>query len=79
VVDAGAGAPFSSANIQAAIGDMVAKVMAVPPSDPRSAAAAKILRDHYDAALAAKATASNALRSTFSAACQAPSNLALGI
>jgi hypothetical protein len=79
VVDAGAGSVFTSANPQAAIADMVARVMALPPSDSHAAAAAKILRDHYDGAVAAKVTATNALRSTFSAACQAPSNLGLGI
>lgn len=79
VVDAATGSVFSSANVTVAIEDMVVKVMGLPDSDPNHAAVVKALQSHYDAATAAKATATNALRSTFSAACQSPTTLAFGI
>jgi hypothetical protein len=79
VVDGGAVSVYASSNYAAAITDMVAKVMGVPPSDPHSAALVKALTDHYNAAIAAKATATSALRSTFAAACQSPTSLSLGI
>ena len=56
VVDASSGTVYTSASSAAAITDMVQKVMAVPPSDPHSAALVQALTDHYNAAIAAKAT-----------------------
>jgi len=81
VVDATTGSVFSSTNAPAAIEDMVTRVMGVPASDPNHAAAVKALQDHYTAATttAPRATPTNALRSTFSAACQSPTTLSLGI
>jgi hypothetical protein len=79
VVDATSGTVYTSTSYATAIPDIVQKVMAVPPSDPHSAALVKALTDHYNAAIAAKATATSALRSTFSAACQSPTSLSLGI
>jgi hypothetical protein len=70
---------FASGDAQNAIADMVLRVMGVPTTDGHNAGAVQALRDHYAAALAAKATPTNALRSTFSAACQSPTSLALGI
>jgi hypothetical protein len=79
VVDATAATVYASASFATAIPDMVQKVMALPPSDPHYAGAVKALTDHYNAALAAKATATSSLRSTFAAACQSPTSLGLGI
>jgi hypothetical protein len=79
VVDATSGTVYTSANAQTAIPDMVAKVMGMPSTDPHYAAAVSTLQSHYSAAMAAKATATSALRSTFAAACQSPTSLALGI
>jgi hypothetical protein len=77
VVD-GAGATFSSADSGAAIESMVTKIMGVPPSDPKHAASVTTLTSHFTDAKA-KGDATSALRSTFSAACQSPPVLALGI
>ena len=79
VVDATSGTVYTSANYQTAIPDIVAKVMGMPSTDPHYAAAVSALQSHYSAALAVKATATSALRSTFAAACQSPTSLALGI
>jgi hypothetical protein len=82
VVDAATAPVFSSANataVTSAIEEMVNRVMGVPASDPKHTASVKALSDHFNAAKAGGATATNALRSTFSAACQSPPSLALGI
>ena len=79
VVDATSGTVYTSANYQTAIADMVAKVMGMPSTDPHYTAAVSTLQAHYSAAIAAKATPTSALRSTFAAACQSPTSLALGI
>ena len=79
VVDATTGTVYSSSSYQTAISDMVVNIMGVPASDPHYAAVLSALQAHYAAAIAAKATATSALRSTFSAACQSPTSLALGI
>ncbi len=69
----------SATGAMAAITDMVGKVMGLPPSDPHYAGALKALQDHYNGAVAARSTTTASLRSTFAAACQSPSSLALGI
>ena len=51
---------WSSTQPTAAIADFVATLMALVPSDPRSAAATSILQSHYAAAMKSGATASNA-------------------
>lgn len=79
-VDAKTDSVYSSSDAPAAIKDMVVKVMGVAASDPNHAAVVKVLQDHYDAATTTdKATPTDALRSTFSAACQSPTTLSLGI
>jgi hypothetical protein len=70
---------WSSADPNAAIGDFVALVMALPPSDARAAPAAALLQGHYGDALAQGASATNALRSTFVTACLAPSFVSIGL
>lgn len=79
VVDATTGAIYSSTMVPAAIADMVQRVIGYPPGDPLYAGAVQILQDNYDAHVAAKATATNALRSTFALACEAPTTLSLGL
>ena len=79
VVDATTGSVFSSSTPPAAIADMVQRVMGYPPSDPLYAGAVKILQDNYNAHIAAKASATNALRSTFALACEAPTTLSFGL
>jgi len=78
-VDATTGTVYSSSSYQTAITDMVVNIMGVPASDPHYAAALQALQNHYAAAIAGKATATSALRSTFAAACQSPTSLAMGI
>jgi hypothetical protein len=70
---------YSSAQPDAAIADFVATLMALEPSDPRAAPAQAILAQHYLAAVQAGASASDALKSTFVAACLAPSTVSIGL
>lgn len=79
VVDAPAPSRYSSANLAPAIDDMVRTVMALTPEDQRAAPAAKLLRRHYDTAVAKGQTPTNALKSTFTLACMAPGITALGL
>ncbi len=80
VVDAKSGSVYTSGDVPAAIEDMVVRVMGVPASDPNHAAVVKVLEEHYDTATTTgKASPTDALRSTFSAACQSPTTLSLGI
>jgi len=70
---------WASSNADVAIADFVSLVMALVPSDPRSAPATSLLKDHFAAAKAQGASASDALKSTFVAACLAPSALSIGL
>lgn len=71
---------WSSADPATAIQGFVQTVMGLVPSDPRYAQAVSILTAHDNAALAvAGTTASQALESTFVAACGAPSALGIGM
>jgi len=79
VVDATTGSVFSSADPPAAIADMVQRVMGYPPGDALYAGAVQILQENYDAHVAARATATNAMRSTFALACEAPTTLSFGL
>lgn len=79
VVDAMTGSVFSSANPDTAIADMVTKILGYPPGDPAYAGAVKILRDNYDQHIAARANATNSMRSTFALACESPTSLSFGL
>jgi hypothetical protein len=68
----------SSANITAAIADMVQRVMGYPPSDSHHAMAVSILTSHMQSAQA-QSGASTALRSTFVLACESPTSVAIGL
>jgi hypothetical protein len=71
---------WSSTNPDAAIADFVGTVMGLPPSDPRAAPATTILKSHFtDAMMTPGASASDALKSTFVAACLAPSAVSIGL
>jgi len=70
---------WSSGQAAAAIGELVSLVMAMPPSDPRAAQALSILTSHNSSALQAGATPTDALRSTFIAACLSPSFIGIGM
>ncbi|HET9955566.1 MAG TPA: hypothetical protein VFQ61_13725, partial [Polyangiaceae bacterium] len=80
VVEPSAGSGvFSTSDVPGSIAKMVELVMGYPPADPKNAEAAAILKAHYDAAVAQKANATNALRSTFVAACQSPTSVSFGL
>jgi hypothetical protein len=53
--------------------------MALPPSDARSVPAQALLQAHFEASLATGASPSDALKSTFIAACLAPSSISVGL
>jgi hypothetical protein len=70
---------WSSTQPDAVIAELVATVMAMPPSDPRAAQATQILTSHFQGAVASGATAKDSLRSTFVAACLSPSFIGIGM
>ena len=53
--------------------------MGLTAADPVSATVTQLLNDHYAAAMAAGATAGDALKSTFVTACLAPTSVAIGL
>jgi hypothetical protein len=57
---------------------MVVTIMGYTATDPHHDAALQILHAHYTEAIAS-GTATNALRSTFSLACQSPTSVAFGL
>jgi hypothetical protein len=70
---------WSSAQPDAAIAELVSLVMAMPPSDPRAAQATAILTSHNSSAVQSGATPTDALKSTFIAACLSPSFIGIGM
>jgi hypothetical protein len=71
---------WSSAQPDAAIADFVATVMALVRSDPRAARAEQLLKGAFtEAAAQPGITPTQALRSTFVVACQAPSAISVGL
>jgi hypothetical protein len=78
---------WQSTAADAAIADFVSLIMAITPSDPRSAQMVTILTNHYNSALASaptppstkKITPTQALESTFVAACLSPSFAGIGM
>jgi hypothetical protein len=70
----------SAANVSSAVEDMATRLIGYPPADPHHADVVKALNDHYAAVLAVnRNTATTALRSTFSLACQSPTALSFGL
>jgi hypothetical protein len=70
---------YDSTKKDSAITDFVANIMGITSADPNSAAVTQLLQDHYAAAIAAKASPTDALKSTFIVACLAPTSVALGL
>jgi hypothetical protein len=70
---------YDSTKKDTAITDFVENIMGITPDDPNSAAVTQLLRDHYDAAIAAKASPTDALKSTFITACLSPTSVAIGL
>jgi hypothetical protein len=70
---------WSSGAPDAAIQDFLGIVMALVPSDPRYTQAQSILSAHFASATKNGATPTDALRSTFVAACLAPSAVSIGM
>ena len=80
VVDAGPISKYVSTDPTTAIEDLVTNVMALPPGDPRHAAAVQILTDHFAAAKTTTgATLTQALSSTFELACLSPTSVIVGL
>ena len=70
---------YDSTKKDAAITDFVANIMGITGADPNSAAVTQLLTEHYAAAIAAKATPTDALKSTFITACLSPTSVAIGL
>jgi hypothetical protein len=71
---------WSTADPEAAIGDFVSLVMALPASDPRATPARALLEAHFRAALGQNGISpTDALRSTFVVACLSPSLVSIGL
>ncbi|HMJ53282.1 MAG TPA: hypothetical protein VK540_14445 [Polyangiaceae bacterium] len=70
---------YDSTKKDTAITDFVANIMGITSEDPNSAAVTQLLKDHYDAAIAAKASPTDALKSTFITACLSPTSVAMGL
>ena len=69
---------YSSKDLDNALADMVVTIMGYTATDPHHDPALQILHAHYTEALASS-NATNALRSTFSLACQSPTSVAFGL
>jgi hypothetical protein len=70
---------YSSAKKDAAITDFVANIMGITAANPASATMVQLLTEHYAAAMAAGASATDALKSTFATACLSPTSVAIGL
>jgi hypothetical protein len=70
---------YDSTKKDAAITDFVANIMGITSADPNSATVTQLLTEHFDAAVAAGAKPTDALKSTFIVACLAPTSVAIGL
>jgi hypothetical protein len=70
---------WSSAQPDAAIADFVSTLMALTSSDPRAVPATSLLKAHFATAVQGGAAATDALKSTFVAACLSPSFAGIGL
>jgi hypothetical protein len=71
---------WSSSQPDPAIADFVSLVMGLTSSDPRAAQATQLLQQHFQAAKSQQGiTATQALQSTFIAACLSPSSVSIGM
>jgi hypothetical protein len=78
-VESGNTARWKVTGKDAAIAEFVSLIMGVPPSDAASPKLIDILNRHYAAAVAAKETPADALRSAFTLACSSPLAVSSGI
>jgi hypothetical protein len=72
------GAPYKSSDIAGSIESLVKNVIGYTSGDPKYASAVQILTEHYDA-VAADNSATAAMQSTFSLACQSPTAVSFGL
>src|SRR5204863_4451576 len=79
VVDVGVPPRYSSKAPDAAIVDFAHNLMALTTPDPRTAPVQQLLSEHFAAAVKAGQTPTNALKSTFVLACEAPTSVARGL
>jgi hypothetical protein len=70
---------WSSAQSTSAIADFVSVVMGLGTSDPRATPANTVLTSHFTSAVKEGASPTDALRSTFMAACLSPSLVSIGL
>ena len=70
---------YDSTKKDAAITDFVANIMGLTAGDPTSATATQLLTEHFDAAMQAGASRTDALKSTFVTACLSPTSVAIGL
>jgi hypothetical protein len=70
---------YQSSQKDAAIHDLVTVIMGLPATDPRAADMTSILSDHYTQALAAGVNPTQAMRSTFTLACESPLATSVGL
>ena len=73
------GSRYDSTKKDAAITDFVANIMGITSADPVSATVTQLLTEHFDAAMKAGATKTDALKSTFVTACLSPTSVAIGL
>ena len=70
---------YSGATPEPALDAFVGTIMGLVPSDPRAKDARAILADNFAASQAGGASATDALKATFTLACIAPSSIAVGL
>jgi hypothetical protein len=78
VIDA-PGGKYTSPDKDGAIADFVANIMGLSSADDRAGAITTVLQGHYASAVAAGATPTQALGSTFTLACTSPLATAIGL
>ena len=79
LVESGPTAVWKVAARDAAIADWIKGIMGVPVLDPMYPRLYEMLERHYQAAIAAKETPAESLRSVFTAACSSPFAVSLGL
>jgi hypothetical protein len=73
------GTKFQTLQKDAAIKELVTALMGLPSTDPRTADMTAILTDHFTQAQASGVSAADAMRSTFTLACESPLAVSLGL
>jgi hypothetical protein len=73
------GSRFQAVQKDAAIHDMVTVLMGLPATDPRAAEMTTILTDHFTQSLATGVNSTQAMRSTFTLACESPFTVSMGL